>query len=305
MKIDIKMEDFAEKICAAVVEKLGEGYHTEVREVKKNNGILLHGLLIMKEGETVAPSIYLEDFLEAYVLGTPFGDIVRWLLSVYEKSRVEGSVDMGFFRTYGKVEEGIFYGLVGKEGNEKMLEEVPHVDFLDLAICFYYACRNEELGDGSILIHNSHMEMWGVGTGDLYRAAQANTPKIFPWECRGMDEVLGDAVELFGGDIPVQEDDMGEVQMKILSNRKRSRGASSILYPGVLEGIAAVDGHSLFILPSSIHEVVLLPDNGKASPDELKKMIFEINRTQVAPEDVLSDSLYYYDAGKKEIIIIE
>ena len=77
MKIDVKIEDFAEKICAAVVEKLGEGYHTEVREVRKNNGILMHGLLILQEGETAAPFIYLEDFLEAYVLGTPFGEIVR------------------------------------------------------------------------------------------------------------------------------------------------------------------------------------------------------------------------------------
>jgi len=88
-----------------------------------------------------------------------------------------------------------------------------------------------------------------------------------------------------------------------LSNSRKSRGAACILYPGVLEGIAAEEKHNLYIIPSSIHEVLILPDNGAICADELKKMIFEVNCTQVAPEEVLSNSLYYYNREKGNIMI--
>ena len=52
-----------------------------------------------------------------------------------------------------------------------------------------------------------------------------------------------------------------------------------------------------------MHETIILPDNGKGSPEAFRGMIAEVNSTQVAPEEVLSDSLYYYDAAKKEVVI--
>ena len=89
--------------------------------------------------------------------------------------------------------------------------------------------------------------------------------------------------------------------MKVLSNDKKAYGAACMLYPGVLERLAEEEGSSLYIMPSSVHETILLADNGRLEPDELKKMISEVNRTQVAPEDVLSDNLYYYDFKDKRV----
>lgn len=299
----MKMDVFAEMVRAAVEERLGSGFHAEAREVRKNNGILRQGLLIFSEGQKVVPTIYLESFLEAYESGTPFGAVVAGVLSVYGRDVPKDSIDMEFFQSFGKVKDRICYRLVGRAGNKGLLEDLPHVEFLDLAICFYYAYDGSSIGEGSVPIYNSHVEMWETSVAELLELARENTPRLFPWECRPMDELLE---ELTGIKWEDGDGDMGsiftEMPMKVLGNVKRTHGAACILYPGVLEGIAG-DGKNLFIIPSSIHETILVPDTGRESRDELKRMISEVNSTQVPPEEVLSDSLYYYDARGKKIVI--
>lgn len=303
----MRMDEFAGKVCAAVEEKLGGGVHTEVRKVRKNNGVLLHGLLISSEGQTVVPTIYLEPFLEAFESGAPFEEVVCRLLSVYREGTPQGGIDMDFFRSYGAVKDRICYRLVGRKGNEALLDEVPHVGFLDMAICFYYAYQGEALGEGSILIHNSHVEMWKVSAADLLAVARENTPRIFPWECSGMMDILNGLVGAEKDSNGLGAEDGMEKSgqafpMKVLSNEKKIFGAACILYPGVLEEITG-EGQSLYIIPSSVHETILLPYDGEKSAAALKKMIYEVNRTQVAPEEVLSDSLYYFDSVRKEVVL--
>ena len=208
---------------------------------------------------------------------------------------------MEFFRHYEKVKDRVCFRLIGRSGNEEMLKEIPCIEFLDMAVCFYYAYQGKRLGDGSILIHHSHRKMWGVCAEDLFRQAQVNTPTLFPWECTTLDEVLK---EITGDDLFDREPSMSEqLPMKVLSNSQKVHGAASILYPGVLESLAVGEGCNLYIIPSSIHEVILLPDKEEVFADELKQMVFIVNSTQVAPEEVLTNNLYYYDAGKKEIIM--
>ena len=94
------------------------------------------------------------------------------------------------------------------------------------------------------------------------------------------------------------------VPMKVLTNDKRIQGAACVLYPGILEKISEESRKNLFVLPSSVHEVILLEDTGEENPEDLKRMIYEVNRTNVAAEEVLSDSLYYYDRKQKNLRII-
>lgn len=292
--------EFSQKVCRAVGEELGAKYSVELKEVRKNNGVLLHGLLISSGEGNVVPTIYLEHFFRVYEEGMTFGEIIRRLLEVYGQDVPARSVDMEFFRSYGKVRDRICYRLIGRAGNEELLKDIPFVEFLDLAICFFYAYKGESLGEGSIMIHNSHMEMWNCGVSDLMEQAQQNTPILFPWQCCTMEEVLREVT-----DKNLQEELMAkEVPMRVLSNRQRMNGAVCLIYQGVVEQLAEEHQADLYILPSSIHEVILLPDSGKETPGDLKSMIVQVNRTQVAPEEVLSDSLYRYDRRKKSVEII-
>lgn len=296
----MNMNDFSQKVCRAVKEKLGEKYSVELKEVTKNNGVLLHGLLISSGNQNVVPTIYLEHFFRAYEEGMTFAEVLRRILEVYGQEVPARSVNMEFFRDFDKVRDRICYRLVGQRGNEELLKDIPHVEFLDMAVCFFYAYKGTELGEGSILIHNSHMKMWECSVADLMGLARQNTPVLFPWQCCTMEEVIREMI-----DRERQEEFLAEeVPMRVLSNRQRMNGAACLIYPEVLERLAEESETDLYILPSSIHETILLADSGRERPGELKSMIVQVNRTQVAPEEVLTNSLYRYDRGKKRVEII-
>lgn len=293
----MEIKEFAQKVCKTVGDNLGENYNVELKEVRKNNDVLLHGLTIQEKAHNVAPTIYLEHFWKAYEEGASFSEVIDSLMAVYGQDGPACSVDMEFFRDFEKVRDRICYRLVGMEENTVLLEDVPYVEFLDLAICFFYAYSGTVLGEGSILIHNSHMKAWGASVAELMSLARENTPRLFPGQCSTMDEVLEEIV----GERKQETEFAREVPMKVLTNNRRLNGAVCMIYQGILEQIAEELGASLYILPSSIHEVILLAEEEVAGPWELKNMIVQVNSTQVAPEEVLSNSLYRYDRIGKRV----
>ena len=155
-----------------------------------------------------------------------------------------------------------------------------------------------------IQIDNSHMEMWGSNMMELLALSKRNTPRLFPWSCCGIEEVLTEMAD--GGDEADLEGILKalceEVPMKVLSNERRLHGAVCMLYPGVLKEMADRMGGDFFILPSSVHETILLPDTGEGLNGALRQMIREVNSTKVAPEEVLSDTLYRYDRARGRVM---
>ncbi len=294
----MEIREFSRKVCMAMECELGEKYTTQLRDVKKNNGVILHGMLILSKENNVAPTIYLDSFWEAYEEGTPFTAIIRSLIQIYREDTPKRPVDVNFFTSFEKVKNRICYRVVGKKGNEELLRDIPHVDVLDLAICFFYAYHSESLGEGSILIHNSHVEMWKTNVSELHALAGENTPRLFRWECKTMEALLSEEKESINEEWELM---MHEIPMKILSNKERLNGATCILYPGLLEKLAINMGGSFYILPSSVHELILLKDTGAEDVNNIKEMIHEVNTCLVAKEEILSDTLYYYDFPKKEL----
>ena len=304
----MKMEVFTDKLYKEVAAKFGGGIQAEAREIRKNNGVILHGLLVKRQGRNVAATIYLDRLLEAYESGISFQAIARKVLDICQEEWDRDSADMEFFRSFDRVRDRICCRLVSRNGNERLLGEIPYTGFLDLAVTFFYAYHGE-LGDGMIQINNSHMEMWKTCPEELAVLAEHNTPRLFPWECGGLLEVLEkitaqEDAAADSGPGGFQEIPCGAVPMMVLSNTAKTYGAACILYPGVLEEIAGRTGHDIFILPSSTHEVVLLPDTGIDDCASLKEMVRDINSTLVAPEEVLSDTLYRYDRAEKKIVTV-
>lgn len=243
----MEIKEFAQKVRHRVEESLGYEYHTEIKEVRKNNGVILHGLLISSPVGNIIPTIYLDSFLEAYERGTPFTQIINRILEIYREETPRESIDMEFFRTFEGVKDRICYRMIHKTDNEELLGDVPYLNFLDFAVCFYYAYQGSLLGDGSILIHNNHMELWGIDKNELLRLAKVNTPRLFPHLCIPMTEFLKDyevARELQGIYLP----------MKVLTNASKTFGASCLLYEGLLEKLSKDIERGFYILPSSIHE---------------------------------------------------
>lgn len=310
---DIYMEikDFVLKVQKAIKERMREGYQVEVQEVQKNNNVVLQGLIIHSKMQNVSPTIYLNSFWEAYEKGIPFAVIIERILSIYEEDTPRENVDMSFFKDFEKVKDRVCYRLISAEQNRDLLEKIPHMEYLDLAICFYYAYQGNTLGNGSILIYNSHMEMWQTTTSVLFELSQNNTSKLFPGECNSMETIIRElmAEQEKQGDEPVldeaeQQEFFNQMPMQILSNENRVHGAACILYPGLLGQMADREGRNLYIIPSSIHEVIVLPDSGKENAQRLREMIVEVNTTQVEPEEILSNNLYYFDRLSGQVKIV-
>lgn len=294
----MEIKEFAQKVQTAAQRELGDGAQVSLREIIKNNGIVLQGLVISGEGQNICPTIYLESFLQAYEAGTPLAAIVEKVLEIYRKDTPKEGVDMDFFRDFDRVKDRICYRLINREKNAELLRKVPHREFLDLAVCFHYAYRGEELGEGSILIYNTHLEAWNVAAEQLFSLAEENTRRLFAWECRSMEDALSE----LSGELGKEEARQAEsARMGILSNRSRLYGAACVLYPGLLEELAEENGGDFYILPSSVHEVILLDAGAEQDCGFLRDMIRDVNDTQVEPEEVLSYSLYYYDAKSRTL----
>ncbi|MBR1931946.1 MAG: hypothetical protein IJ833_10850 [Lachnospiraceae bacterium] len=298
----MELMSFAEKLRKAMAKELGEAYEVFVHAVDKNNGVQLQGLTIKRNDRNVSPTIYLEPFWEAYERGVPLAELVKKLRLLYQREMPLQDVDMSFFQDFSQVKHRICFQLVHARSNEKLLKEVPHLKYLDLAICFYFIYTDETLGDGTILIRNSHMQLWNTTAEELYELAGINTPRWLPRQIISSESLLR---EMFGRRLFPEGIDLSDyLPMKVVSNEKRILGAACLLYPGQLEEMAKQLGGNYYILPSSVHEVILLPDGPDIWAEQLKEMIAEVNRTQVRAEEKLSDTLYYFDRRTEQVKMV-
>lgn len=300
----LKKEEFILEVRNSAAQQLGEEYEVKLQTVRKNNNIQMQGLTVAEKGKKISPTIYLDSYYTAYKNGMGMGEILETIMRIIREETPQAGIDMNFLLDYGSVKDRICFRLINAEKNRDILPEIPYLPFLDLAICFFYPYEHREMGSGSILVRNSFVERWGVSVQELWRAAHSNTPQIFRPECCSMKDILVGRQEGKTREFPEPGQTEGDDFMFVLSNRQRIFGSSVLLYDGWMKKIAGYFGKNYYILPSSIHEVILLPESGEESPEDLKRLIREVNRTEVESQEVLSDSLYYYDCGKKNIRII-
>ncbi len=160
----------------------------------------------------------------------------------------------------------------------------------------------------SMLIHNVHMRLWDVTVDALFKTAEENTPRLMGRKLMSMSYVIceirqAESPEDFDRDACRSEfEDC--VPMYVLSNRYRTAGAACILYTGILSEICDQFESSFYIIFSSIHEVLILPVDNTDGSSEIRAMIKEVNDTQVAAEEILSYSLYFYDREGYRLYIV-
>lgn len=301
----MKIEDFMEKVKNSVIEKLGKEYQVTVCKSDKNNGVVCTGLRVQKNDCSVAPLIYLDEHFRQYKNGnTTLSSIVKYV--VKESRKKSPCVDIQQYLIYENIRKNVVYRLVNTESNRDLLEDIPHLEFLDLSIIFRCTVAQEDIGPASILIHNVHMKLWDITIQELYQDAVMNTPRLEEYEIKSMTEVMREIMTEENSDGSGQDAYMEEfsdsVPLYVLSNKNRIEGAGCMLYPDLMKDFSDTIGSSFYIIPSSVHECLLLPPKEDVQGGEIKNMIKEINDTQVSIEERLSYSLYYYDKDEGRII---
>ena len=289
----MNLSEFATEIAEQLREKMGSEFTITVEEVLKNNDIRLTGVAIKKTSENMAPIVYLEEFFQQYQNGDPIGKIAEEIRTMYERNASTMDLDSGFFKYFALVEDKIFYKLINYEKNQELLKDVPHFRWHDLAVVFYYQIEGRAFGMASITIHDSHLGMWGLTAEEVYRTARRNMEQKKP----GILEPIQKALRNMG--VPEVDERLGPLY--VLTNRERMFGATAMLYSWKIKELADRLQTNLLILPSSTHEVLLLPDEGEQNYTVYRQMVREVNRMQVNPEEILSFNLYLYNMKKQEI----
>lgn len=276
-----KYSEYLEEVREVVESRVGGS--VIIRKVNKNNGLVLDGLTIAQEGVNIAPTIYLNSYFEDYISEGAAVTAER-IIAVYEDKKPKESIDVSFFTDIERVRPAIEMKLVNYGMNKVLLEQVPHVRFLDLAVVFIVVLEaNREEGVSSILVYNQHLEYWNMEADDLYKIAVKNTAKDF------------EITPMFG---------IKKSRLSILTNHYKLYGAAGMLYKELLtQYMEANQAEKIAILPSSIHEVLLMTCDDHVDIGCLKNMVKEVNATQVEPEEVLSGNVYIYDGN--EITIAE
>lgn len=303
----MEFTSFTTLVREEVERRTGDNYRVRLNDVTKNNGVVLRGLTVMQDDSNISPTIYLNNYYEEYINGrATLINVVNDVMDTYHRNKVNQSVDMRYFLNYESVKQSIVYKLVNTEKNKTLLEDIPHIEFLDLSIVFQCLIAQEDLGTASILIHNVHMKLWDISVEELYREAKENTQRLQGYEIKSMTEVLYEimkAENLEEFDYEECKQELSDsVPMYVLSNKSRVEGAACMLYPNLIQDFADAIGSSFYIIPSSIHELLLLPAKEDRESREIKSMICEINDTQVSTEEILSYSLYFYDREEGKII---
>ena len=272
-----------------------ETSQVEISVVKKNNGVSKAGLSIREEEQDASPLLYLDDYYIHYQNGEILENVIKKIRDDYNEKVQMFAAKIPNLQEFENVRGKVIYRLVNYEKNKELLEACPHTRLHDLAVTFRWVARIDDVGVSTSLITNKQVKEWGVSVNDLVLAARQNTPRLFPAKIIDMEEMLAGMVSfiLYPSAIP----------MYILTNEQELNGASALLYGDILKDFANKKGSDMYILPSSIHEVIMVPADRIDDPKGLSSMVHEANTTVVSTGDVLSDSVYYYDRKKDQILV--
>lgn len=279
-------------------EQAGKDTRVDIRVVTKNNGVQFHGLTVFFQDEHVTPTIYLEEFYQMYLRGASLDSVLMYMLDVYKDSRHSDGIAIQFFYHYDTVKDTLRIKIINYEKNKELLATVPHIRFLDLAVVCYSYVESLQLQKGSIIITRQHLNLWNVNEERLFIDAVLNSTICLPDSFVGMAELLD---ELLPEDINLDlHEEARSPSMYVLTNSRKIFGAATIFYPEVLSRCAKTVGGDFYVLPSSVHEVILIPQSG-GEEQELIDMVQIVNDEQVAPEEILSYHIYKY--SKDEAVL--
>lgn len=300
--IEVKM--FAEDVARRIKDYMPEAYsdmQCQVMDSLKNNGVYRTGINFLIPGEQFTPLVYMEAYYDAAKGGKPIEEVMNQIAVVVEKSIAFGknmpeiSID-----NFENVKKHLCVSLINTKANRRMLTEIPHVEIEDLSVI----CSIVMPERGEIKINNKNLSYWGIGQEQLFSAAFDNIQES-DYVMQSMTEVIDSLV--YNSPAPenlLERSETGEITpigLYVLSNRERIKGASVMLCPAVMEKVGKIMPEGFYIIPSSIHEVLIISKDLSPKSMSLGSIVREVNENEVDREEVLSDQIYEYDKEQGRI----
>ena len=293
-------QQFIEEVERRVKEKIkgNETITVYIHTAVKNNGKERKGITVSEKGIHISPTIYLEEYFQQFQEGKPIEKIVEKILQLYEEVKCSHPCEESLLQNYEELKGKFACKLIHRGKNEKLLNDIPYVPWMDLAIVVFVLLEVSPYGTATVLVRKEHLEIWGLTEAQLFDEAKKNTPILLPYQFCPMRKLLREICPY-----AVDEGEEEEESLYVLSNKLRSFGAASMLYEGILEKVGQKLGENDYILPSSIHEVIVVPESKSPVKQDLEEMVREINETQVEEEEVLSDRVYYFSRKENRLFL--
>lgn len=305
------IEQAKEKILDFLPEKFADAT-VEVNQVIKNNDCVLDGLSIKTENTNFAPTVYLNPYFEQIQqgIGVDLYDVLSQIADAYQTHYIDHDMDLSKITDYDSIKDKIACKLINGEANEKFLQDKPYTKVEDLAVVYQILLDKSAEGTASVTITDRLLETYGVTAGELHSQALENMEKQ-PYVFKGISEIVDEV--MYGhtpsgqnmdgneaGESPQQmTEDIDDI-IFVLTNESKLNGAAEILNDNTRQEIAEKIG-DYYVLPSSVHETIVIPKDAGIGLEELEHMVKGVNYTQVALEERLSDNVYEYDAKEHEL----
>ena len=274
---------------------ISPGATVDVRSVEKLQEGSYTGITISPAGGNVGMNLNANQLFDQMQDGQSYEGVLAVAVSTAERGLHDmPAVDVSELMNYEAAKKYLCFDVVGSDRNADMLEKVPHTDKENISMVYRLQLDSTENGAATVLITNAMMEQFGVTKEQLHADAMENAQEIRPADFRTIAAVMA---EMMG----MPEEMMADMAppMYVATNQDKVQGAAVMFYPDFMDQAAKELGGDIFILPSSVHEVLILPDDGNMNAQELKEMVTSINASEVSPEDRLTDSVYHYDAQER------
>ena len=296
MKEVRSFEEFKNEVVGKIREFLPESFasaEVSLQVVRKNNDLQLTGLTIRSTESNICPTIYLEKFYDEYVEGADMSEILERIAEVRMAHEVSESFDVAQITDFEQIIGKLVPRLINAEMNSELLEARPHKLVADLAVTYCALLDQSFDGTASVAVTNELMKMWNTSVEELHEIAVANLSELLPSTFKGMTEVMSEMMGMSTEDMEMMGRSTDEEQMYVLSNSIKVNGASALLDAKMMEEIIEKVG-DFFILPSSIHETLVVPVKSGMDVESLEAMVREVNSTQLQPDEILSNRVYLY-----------
>lgn len=275
-----------------------------ISQVKKVNSTF-DAIGVKGDNTSAFPTIYINDMYKVYQNGTDLETILTSACDVIARAYDE-SLGINVKDILANASDNIFFMLINTEQNQSLLNSVPHRSFHDLSITYRIMVKFDKNGLQAIPITNGLAAELKMTEEQLFKCAENNTQRLFPPTVKTMRDAMRKVFISMG----MTEDFINKVldrmspepNMWIISNASCINGASSILYENELHELAEKMESNLYILPSSIHEVVVISAE-MGNPEDLALMVAKINVSEVPLEDQLSNQVYHYDRNLRILTI--
>lgn len=290
--------DFSKKFVEALKNR---GVDVELREINKVNEKLT-GIYLRETTAKISAVPYMERLHDAYERGISMEQLLDD--TIYTFHNVDLSYDEFEFINKENAKDCLFTQLINKEKNQELLATVPHVDIQDMALIARYRVNE----NANILVSNENCVLWQMTPDEVMQIARSNSEKEYSFE--NMEDVIRNSMLRMG--VPLEEisdllpENIDKAPMYVLSTPNGNFGASLCTSKEVMGSIyKKFDETNLYVLPSSTHEVIVVPDIGFISEEMMKDTIREANKSAVTEKDYLSDNLYYYNGKTHQLTLAE